>query len=109
MHVVVARRKSRRILGRVDHHNQKRLDNRRRNVRRATQSENGGNRGPNRNNTSGYKGVHLHRATNLWRAEICKDRKRECLGYFPNKREAAQAYNRAARRLFGRFAYLNPV
>ncbi len=109
MHVAVAKRKYLRGCKTVDHKNRNRLDNRRRNLRKATQSENGGNRGPNRNNTSGYKGVHLNRATNLWRAEICKDRKRECLGYFLDKRHAARAYNRAAHRLFGRFALLNPV
>lgn len=109
MHRDIAKRTYQRCEARVDHIDRDRLNNQRHNLRLATQSENGANRGPNRNNTSGFKGVFLHRHTGLWRAEICKDRKRICLGYFTDKIEAAKAYNEAALKYFGEFAYLNPV
>jgi predicted RNA-binding Zn-ribbon protein involved in translation (DUF1610 family) len=42
------------------------------------------------NNTSGYRGVS--KRGNLWRAEICIDRKKKTLGYFKTPEEAYVAY-----------------
>src|SRR5882672_2900918 len=42
----------------IDHHDNDGANNRAKNLRRATQSQNGGNSRKARNNTSGFKGVH---------------------------------------------------
>jgi hypothetical protein len=47
-----------------------------------------------------------------WEARIKhkdKTRKQVYLGFFKDEIEAAKAYNRAAEKLFGEFALLNPV
>ena len=50
----------------VDHINRDPLDNRRENLRIADKSKNGMNRGPQVNNTSGFKGVSFHAKTGKW-------------------------------------------
>jgi len=110
MHVAIARRIG--LIGRVDHENRDKLDNRRVNLRLATTSQNGANRKVQRNNTSGFRGVTLHKQ-NGWQAKIQIRGKTRHLGYFGNdeeaKRNAARAYNREAVKEFGEFAQLNEV
>lgn len=89
----------------VDHANGNGLDNRRANLRPATNAENQRNRPVQANNTSGFKGVGLHRGK--WRAQIKLDGKRRHLGYFATPDEAGRAYDDAARELHGEFARLN--
>jgi len=60
-----------------------------------------------RNPRSGYKGVCFTRDKGLWRAAIVCNRKRIHLGYFRDKRDAARAYDAAARIHFGGYAVLN--
>jgi hypothetical protein len=93
----------------VDHINGDKSDNRKANLRIATNSQNLMNRGRNRNNTSGYKGVRYEKRRDKWAAEIKKDYKSKFLGYFDCKHEAARAYNRAALELHGEFAKLNEI
>jgi hypothetical protein len=107
MHDVVANRKG--LFGKVDHGNRNTLDNQRGNLRRATGSQNGANRGPQVNNTPGYKGVTWDRARQRWLASIKVHGWRINLGRFDDKIEADLAYNEAALKHFGEFAYLNPV
>jgi hypothetical protein len=86
----------------VDHRNGNGLDNRRSvNLRFADQSVNQQNRHHQKNNTSGYKNVSMHKATGKWRAQICCKRQRTHLGLYSTKNEAALAYNRKAKELFG--------
>lgn len=93
---------------RVDHvRNEHSLDNRRANLRFATASQNGANRGLSRNNKSGYKGIVWFPDRHQWCARITLSRKRICLGYYESKLEAARAYDMAALKLFGKFARLN--
>lgn len=99
----------------VDHINGNKLDNRRKNLRIATKSQNAVNR-PKfiKNATSKYKGVHWYRSyvkgkTPHWRAEIRFHRKAIRLGRFETEKEAAIAYNKKAVELFGKFAYLNKI
>lgn len=72
------------------------------NLREATKSSNGANRGKQINNTTGFKGVRkrYHR----WIAQIHTGGKNTYLGSFPSKELAAAAYAKAASIEFGQFA-----
>jgi len=58
-------------------------------------------------NASGYRGVY--RSGRGYRAEIKYNYRSLYLGTFPNKILAAYAYNRAARKYFGKSAVLNII
>lgn len=92
---------------RVDHIDGDGLNNQRANFRDATLSQNSCNRGPNKNNTSGFKGVNWAKKVNKWHAKIMLTGRRYHLGYFNSAAEAARAYDAAALKLHGDFAYLN--
>ncbi len=89
----------------VDHIDGDGLNNRRNNLRPATDEQNKRNRRISKNNTSGYKGVFLDRGR--WRACIDEHGRRHYLGYFATAEEAARAYDAAAREGHGEFANLN--
>lgn len=76
------------------------------NLRLSTRSQNGCNRGPQRNNSSGYKGVRKcnDKRKKPFHAQITIDGKNISLGYFSSALEGFYAYRRAARRLHGKFA-----
>ena len=83
------------------------LDNREENLRVATTAQNQWNAGLRKDNTSGFKGVR--RDHKQWRTEIKVFGKTHRLGYFDTAIEAAQAYNEAAKKLHGEFAYQNDL
>jgi hypothetical protein len=89
----------------VDHINGDQLDNRRCNLRPATMQQNLHNRGKFRNNTSGFKGVHVQRGKYV--ARIAKDGKRVYLGHFDTAEAAHTAYCAAATEQHGDFARFN--
>lgn len=89
----------------VDHIDGDGLNNSRDNLRVCTNQENSRNARISHNNTSGYKGVARFR--NKWRAYLTVDAKQKHLGFFLDRLEAAHAYDRAARELFGNFARTN--
>jgi hypothetical protein len=89
----------------VDHINGNKLDNRRCNLRLCTNAENQRNRGPNRNNKTGYKGVSFNKFAGKYQAEIMVNRHPIYLGVFNTVEEAAHAYGIAARFYFGEFAW----
>lgn len=91
----------------TDHINGNTLDNRRANLRLCTNSQNLGNRGKPSNNKSGYKGVSWHTKERKWKAFICSNRKTKGLGSYTNKEDAARAYDKAAKEMFGEFARTN--
>jgi hypothetical protein len=93
----------------TDHINGNKLDNRRCNLRYATNAQNNHNLRVGARNKSGYKGVSWDKLHKTWRAEIRKGDTKYMLGYFPSKEQAALAYNEAATRLFGEYAHLNVV
>jgi len=87
----------------VDHKDENGLNNRWTNLRRASKSQNGFNRGKNKNNTSGFKGVSRTK-NGRWKAQIMKRGKLHWLGSHPTPETAHEAYVAAATRLHGRFA-----
>lgn len=92
----------------VDHVNGDRLDNRRENLRLATNRQNCSNRLPNRRpGTSRFKGVCWNRKAGKWQASIRVNYRRFHLGVYSDERDAALAYDRAAREHFGEFARPN--
>jgi len=88
----------------VDHVDRDGLNNRRSNLRIATQAQNSRNRRRHRNNTSGFKGVSFHRREKKWYAHIHHQGKKLFLGYFVSAEAAHAAYCDAAARLHGEFA-----
>ena len=58
-------------------------------------------------NTSGYRGVTWCKRYGTWQAQIQVAGKRQFLGYFAAKEEAARAYDVAAQEAFGEYARLN--
>lgn len=93
----------------VDHRDSNPLNNQCSNLRIATESQNCQNRGPSPKNTSGYKGVTWHKVTGKWLAQIRVGHIHHHLGLFTSITEAARAYNQAALKYHGEFAYLNQI
>lgn len=93
----------------IDHIDNNPSNNNIENLRKVTQSQNCMNRKPHKNRSSKYKGVCWHKASNKWIAQICINYKIIYLGLFINKIDAAIAYNKKAKELFGEFANLNEV
>lgn len=91
----------------VDHINGNTLDNRKKNLRICSRSENLYNRGKAKHNTSGYKGVNWCKQRRNWRARIFVNKKEFYLGCFDNKINAAKAYDEASIKYHGEFAKLN--
>lgn len=88
----------------VDHIDGDGLNCARPNLRLATKAQNGINRGKNKNNTSGYKGVIWYEPTHKWIAQIMVNGKHICIGYFKTKELAHEAYCKAAKKYFGEYA-----
>lgn len=59
--------------------------------------------------TSVYKGVSHRKRKNkeFWEARISKNKKTYWLGMFKTEKEAAEAYNKKAKELYGEFAFQN--
>lgn len=91
----------------VDHIDGNPLDNRRENLRLVSQRDNRRNSvKPAIGATSQYKGVCQPSGRKRWLANIY-DGRRIYLGTFGSERDAAEAYDTAARKLFGECAALN--
>lgn len=90
----------------TDHRNGDGLDNRRSNLREATQSQNLCNRRP-KSRPAGFKGVTWFERLGRWKAQCSKGGKNHHLGYYADIEDAARAYDAAARELHGEFASLN--
>lgn len=91
--------------GRLDHKDRIFTHNWIENLRPATQSQNCGNQGIQRNNKSGFKGVDFHVKSGLWRARVTKDYKTINLGFYAKAEEAGAVYIQKAKELFGDFAH----
>ena len=82
------------------------VDNRRRNLRLATRTQNGAN-ARKRKGVSAFKGVMWAGWARRWRAQIRPERKQINLGYFKHEVNAAYAHDLAAVEHFGEFALTN--
>lgn len=91
----------------VDHINGDRLDNRRCNLRLATNAENSRNREKQSNNTSGVIGVHWHKPRKKWLASVQVDGKRKHLGLFDNIFDAMIKVDEYKLKQHGEFARTN--
>jgi hypothetical protein len=78
-----------------------RSNNRISNLREVTNSQNMHNRGPQSNNTSGYKGVYYDKQRGLYAASIKFNGLKIHLGRFKTAIEAFKAYEIKANELFG--------
>ena len=82
----------------IDHINGVKTDNRLCNLRAVTNKQNHENRGAQKNNTSGFKGVTSIK--NKWRAQIMHNKKSFHIGLFNTPEEAHQAYKEKANEFF---------
>jgi len=88
-----------------DHIDHDTLNNLLENLRNCTKAQNQHNSKKRIDTTSGYKSVSA--SGKKWRVRIQFDGKRLHLGSYPTPKEAAQAYDEAAKELHGEFANLN--
>ena len=89
---------------RYDHKDRNPLNNRRRNLRKATFSENAQNASQRKDNTSGITGVHQRKADGIWISYIDINKNRSWLGEFVDKEDAVRARLQAEAKYFGEFA-----
>ncbi len=93
----------------IDHIDSNPLNNKRNNLQEITNQQNQIKKKMQGNNTSKYRGVTYNKNAKKWQTTIVKNYKHYYLGLFSDKKEAALAYNKKAKELFGRFAILNKV
>ncbi len=91
----------------VDHRNHNGLDNRRENMRVCTREQNSHNQLPYRGTSCRYKGVTKHKRDGVFEVNIRYNGKLNYIGRFKDADDAAKAYDKKAKELFGEFAYLN--
>ena len=91
----------------TDHRDRNGLNNQKANLRLCTNQQNGQNKRPQKGGTSKYKGVYWHKPREKWCGKVATNGKNQHLGYFVGEAEAAKAYDKKAKELFGEFAYLN--
>jgi hypothetical protein len=91
----------------VDHKDHDGLRNCRSNLRRSTGQQNKQHSRTRTDNTSGFKGVYWNTKMEIWEACIKVNGKNKWLGAYLDKKYAALAYDRAARKQFGKFAVTN--
>lgn len=89
----------------IDHIDGKPSKNCIKNLREASKSQNGFNRGKNSNNTSGFKGVHWSKKNKKWVTHITINSHVKHIGYFDTPEMAHAAYCEAAAKHYGEFAH----
>lgn len=90
----------------IDHIDGNKRNNIITNLRKADRTGNNRNKTIQKNNTSGFKGVHFKKENNKWCARIFIKKKAIHLGYFESPENAYSEYCKAAKKYFGVFARL---
>ena len=91
----------------IDHVDGCTLNNRKFNLQIILHKQNSWKQKKHKNNTSGFRGVS--RNGQKWCARVSKEFKSYFIGNFSSKNEAASAYDKKAKELFGEFAVLNSL
>jgi hypothetical protein len=92
----------------ADHVNRNSLDNRKENLRPATQKQNVWNRKFTRKGgKTRYNGIRWDKNKEKWQVRLTINGRRKSFGYYADEIEAAKAYDRAAKKYRGEFAVLN--
>lgn len=86
----------------IDHRNGDRSDDRWANLREASRAENNRNRGIQRTNRSGFKGVYA--VGKKWAASVRTNGRANYLGLYETPEAASLAYQTEAEKLHGAFA-----
>lgn len=87
----------------IDHRDRNKDNNRIKNLREATDSQNRMN-SVHAFGVSGIRGVCFNKRKGRWSARIKKNGRQFHLGYFINPEEAGRAYRKARKQLFGEFS-----
>lgn len=106
MHSVIMNPKKGMIIDHIDGNG---LNNQKENLRICTKSQNGINRGKQKNNKSGFKGVYLRKNIKSLKfiAAARYHNKNIYLGTYDDAKKAAAVYDSFVRSKFGNFATLN--
>lgn len=97
MHRAIAERAGFSSPKEIDHWDGNPLNNQRANLRPATRQQNMANHGPQRNNTSGYKGVYWDKNRLLWLASIKVTGQARFLGRWSTNKAAARPITKPQR------------
>ncbi len=92
------------IVPQIDHADGSRANNKWRNLRHATHTQNILNAKLAKNNTSGFKGVTWHKGAGRWPASLYLNGSPNYLGLFDTPEDAHAAYMRAATNAHPEFA-----
>lgn len=105
MHRLILKLSSRYEL--TDHIDRNKLNNQKNNLRKVTYQQNN----INRSSKKKWKGVVFDKRnkTLCWRAEINNNGNNLFLGHYDTPEKAAIIYNRYAKKIYGKYAYLNPI
>ncbi|HEV3223889.1 MAG TPA: HNH endonuclease [Puia sp.] len=91
----------------VDHIDGDGLNNKKANLRICDDGQNKCNRKKSSTTKNRFKGAIFRERNNRWICQITHKKKRYYVGEFKTEIEAAQAYNKKAKELFGDFSNLN--
>jgi hypothetical protein len=91
----------------VDYINRNKRDVRRSNLRPVTRMQNTWNNSLRKDSASGYRGVCYDKRGGRYMAYINANKTRTYLGYFNDAESAALAYDRAALKMHGEYAFTN--
>lgn len=109
-HIILLHRFIKPTVKYIDHINHNKLDNRSENLRIVTKAQNNYNKIKCiKNNIVKYKNVYLDKRYNKYIAYITFNYKKIHIGTFNTPEEAAEAYNKKAKELFGEYACLNVI
>jgi hypothetical protein len=89
----------------VDHKDHDGGNDRWRNLRCVSESQNKMNRRRMKNSTTGFKWVSWHIGRNMYIASVSKNKKRKHLGYFSSAREAHKVARQYAERVHGAYVF----